>query len=275
MQDLSVLRLILHYADNALILGHRLSEWCGHGPILEQDIAITNISLDHIGQCRYLYDRVANGINQLPFDSKHDFFISEYLKNKISNNEEIDQDDLAYHRDAWEFRNLLLVEQPNTDWAYTIVRSFFYDTFMVLLYKNLLLSNDSSLAAIAEKSVKEAEYHKKWSSEWLIRLGDGTEVSHIRVQEAVEHLWPYTGELFLLSDDERSAYQTLDVPTPDSIHDKWMSEVRMTLEEATINAVDPKVWMHKGGKIGQHTENLGYILTELQYMQRAYPNMKW
>lgn len=275
MQETSVIKLLLQYADNALILGHRLSEWCGHGPILEQDIALTNMSLDHIGQCRYLYDLAAAGLNRLSPTDKSSFFLSTTLKEKCIQGKDLDQDDLAYLRDSWEFRNILLVEQPNTDWAYTVVRSYFYDTFMCLLYRELAQAQDEEVAAVAEKSLKEAIYHKKWSGDWFIRLGDGTEESHQRIQEAVDDLWSYTGEMFTISEDEESAYQTLGVNTPKTFYNEWLSEIQMTLNRAILNDVDTEKWMHQGGKTGQHTEHLGYILTQLQYMQRAYPDMKW
>src|SRR5689334_19832484 len=168
----------LHLADNALILAQRTSEWCGHGPVLEQDIAITNISLDLIGQARSLYQHAAG------------------LRNEASGTDEVTEDTLAYLRDVREYKNCLLVEQVNGDWAQTILRQFFFSTYQYLLYQQLQQSTDDTLAAIAEKSLKEVTYHVRWSSEWVIRLGDGTPESHDRLENALEELWMYTGELF-------------------------------------------------------------------------------
>jgi len=275
MDSIQFIKYILHLADNELILGHRLSEWCGHGPILEQDIAITNTSLDHIGQCRYLYDIAAEAINQLTIEQKTSLFDSVALNNKFQSHTEIDQDDLAYLRDGWDFYNLLLVEQPNTDWAFTVLRSYFYDTFMSYLYTSLKSGQHAELAAVAEKSLKEVEYHKKWSGDWVIRLGDGTEESHHRMQEALNTLWSYTGEMFDILETEKGVYEGLGLGTPQEFYNYWLEEVKATLAQAQLTIENEATWMHKGGKSGQHTEHLGYILTELQYMQRAYPNMKW
>lgn len=274
MNSIHFIKYLLQLADNELILGHRLSEWCGHGPVLEHDIAITNIALDHIGQCRYLYDIAAAAINALSPEEKSALFESIQLKEKCAAGE-IDQDDLAYLRDGWEFRNILLVEQPNGDWAHTIARSYFYDVFMSYFYTALKQSNHEELSAIAEKSLKEVEYHKKWSGDWILRLGDGTEESHRRLQEAVNNIWNYTGEMFDVTDVESEALKSLGLGMPEEFYPQWFEEVQNLLSKATLNNLDKNAWMHKGGKSGHHTEHLGYILTELQYMQRTYPNMKW
>ena len=264
----------LQLADNALIYGHRLGEWCGHGPILEQDIAITNMSLDFIGQTRGFFQHAANLFNALPQQEKTGFFLSVSLDEKIKSGENLDEDDLAYLRDSWDYRNILLTEQPNGDWAMTITRAFFFDVFNFLYYKELQKSKDIQLAAIAEKSLKEVTYHKRWSSEWMIRLGDGTEESHTRLQNAVNDIWSFTGELFLMSDAEKAMLQEGVSVDTSALKDAWKQEVDAILKEATITLPEND-WMHKGGKSGKHSEHLGYILAELQFMQRAYPGMKW
>ncbi len=239
---------LLHLADNALILAQRNSEWCGHGPVLEQDIAITNISLDLIGQARNLYQYAALVLNS------HD-------SNNIAT-----EDTLAYLRDVTAFKNCLLAEIPKGDWAVTILRQFFFSSYQHLLYSELLKSPDTALSAIAEKSLKEVTYHVRWSSEWVIRLGDGTTESHERMNKAIELLWPFTGELFL-----PAAYEVVDVS---KLQEPWLNQVKEVFDEATLT-VPQKVFMQSGGKTGMHTEHMGYILAELQFLQRAYPNSVW
>lgn len=264
------LKLVLQLADNALVMGHRISEWCGHGPALEQDIAITNTSLDHLGQARSLYQYAADLYNNLPTEDKDAIF------NTKINATEADEDTLPYLRDAWDYYNALLLEQPNKDWAYTIARSFFYDQFMFLYYTELSKSEDESLKAIAQKSLKEVTYHKKWSSEWMIRLGDGTDVSHEKIQNAVADLWQYTGELMMNSKAENELLANGDpIINNETLKADWLANVNEVLEEATITLQDPNAWMHNGGKEGTHSEHLGFILADLQFVQRAYPNMKW
>ncbi|MBL7683753.1 MAG: phenylacetate-CoA oxygenase subunit PaaC [Flavipsychrobacter sp.] len=264
----------LQIADNALILGHRISEWCGHGPILEQDIAITNTSLDHLGQARSLYQHAADMFNALPAEEKKTLFVSAALQAKIAKDEKIDEDDLAYLRDGWDFRNVLLTEQPNKDWGYTVVRSFFYDAYNFYFYTELQKSKDTVLAAIAEKSLKEVTYHLRWSSEWMIRLGDGTAESKARMQEAVNHNWAYTGELFEMTTADKEMLAAGMGVDLNAIKTQWQKRVDAVLEEATLS-IPANAWMHSGGKEGRHSEHLGYILTELQFMQRAYPDMEW
>lgn len=264
----------LQIADNALILGHRISEWCGHGPILEQDIAITNTSLDHLGQARSLYQHAADMFNALPAEEKKTLFVSAALQAKIAKDEKIDEDDLAYLRDGWDFRNVLLTEQPNKDWGYTVVRSFFYDAYNFYFYTELQKSKDTVLAAIAEKSLKEVTYHLRWSSEWMIRLGDGTAESKARMQEAVNHYWAYTGELFEMTTADKEMLAAGMGVDLNAIKTQWQKRVDAVLEEATLS-IPANAWMHSGGKEGRHSEHLGYILTELQFMQRAYPDMEW
>lgn len=266
----SLLNYTLELADNALILGHRISEWCGHGPVLEQDIAITNIALDHLGQARNLYQYAAKIYNQLTEAEQRTAFSSPAFLNKRT----VTEDDLAYLRDAWDFRNVLLVEQSNEDWAFTIIRSFFYDVYAVAMYTRLQNSKDETLAAIARKSLKEATYHRKWSSEWVIRLGDGTDESHKRIAGAVSERWQYSGELFIPSgaDTEMSRAGTgADIA---AIKEEWQAYVAEVFKTATLQ-LPGEGWMQEGGKEGRHSEHLGYVLAEMQFMQRAYPGMEW
>jgi ring-1,2-phenylacetyl-CoA epoxidase subunit PaaC len=264
----------LRLADDALIMGHRLGEWCGHGPILEQDIALTNTALDHLGRARSLYQYAAEQFNKLPADVKAGLFNSVALQKLASAGADVDEDDLAYLRDAWDFKNVLLVEQPNHDWAYTIVRSFFYDAFNYFFYKQLMGSSDESLSAVAEKSLKEVTYHLRWSKEWVVRLGDGTDESHTRIQNAVNDLWAYTGELFTANDTDKAMLKAGIGVDLAKIKDPWMESVADVFREATLN-IPAGGWMQQGGKDGRHSEHMGYILAELQFMQRAYPGMEW
>jgi len=247
----SLIDYTLHLADNSLILGQRNSEWCGHGPVLEQDIAITNISLDLIGQARNFYQYAAKLIGG-----------------------DATEDSLAYLRKEREFKNCLLVEQPNGDWAQTILRQFFFSQYQFLLFEQLQHSNDEQVAAIAEKSLKEVTYHLRWSSEWVIRLGDGTEESNKRMLKAIDELWRYTGELFAAANFElQVASKGIGVDVS-KLKESWMSKVQEIFSEATL-AIPEKIFMQTGGKEERHTEHLGFILTELQYMQRVYPGCEW
>ena len=242
----SLIDYTLHLADNTLIIAQKNSEWCGHGPILEQDIAITNISLDLLGQSRNFYQYAA-----------------------LLTGGDADEDKLAYLRTEREFKNCLLVEQSNGDWAQTILRQFFFSTYQFLLYEKLQNSNDEQIAAIAAKALKEVTYHLRWSSEWVIRLGDGTAESHQRMVKAIDELWRYTGELFVAAEYEMEA--GFDVGL---LKDDWMKKIIAVFDEATL-PVPEKVFMQTGGKTGVHTEHLGFILAELQYLQRTYPGAKW
>jgi ring-1,2-phenylacetyl-CoA epoxidase subunit PaaC len=242
---------ILKLGDDSLILGHRLSEWCGHGPVLEEDIAMTNIALDLVGQATTLLNYAGE------------------LEGKGR-----DADALAFLRFDREYRNLLLVEQPNGDFGMTMMRQFLFDAYRLPLYEHLQNSTDANLAAIAEKSLKETKYHLKHSSEWVIRLGDGTEESHRRVQEALDTLWRYTDELFHEDEDEKKLASSGVVPAISEIRDEWKANVDRIFDEATLT-IPSNNWKHSGGRKGMHSEHLGYILAELQYMQRAYPNMQW
>lgn len=264
----------LRLADDALILGHRLSEWCGHGPILEQDIALTNTSLDHLGRARSLYQYAAEQFNSLSAAEKNTCFTSPAIQQSVAAGTAIDEDDVAYLRDGWDFRSLLLLEQPNGDWAYTIARSFYFDTFSYFYFTELKHSKDLTLAAIAEKSLKEVTYHMRWSSEWVVRLGDGTEESSQKMQQALNELWSFTGEMFGMSEAEKEAAADGTGVNNEALKTKWMERIAAVLQEATLT-VPAGTWMQDGGKDGRHTEHLGYILAEMQYMQRTYPGMEW
>jgi ring-1,2-phenylacetyl-CoA epoxidase subunit PaaC len=242
---------LLHLADNALILGHRNSEWCGHGPVLEQDIALTNISLDLIGQSRYFFQYAAE------------------VKGGDAT-----EDSLAYLRDERAYLNFLMLELPKGDWGRTLTRQFLFSHYQRLLFQALVFSKDERIAAISEKALKEVSYHARWSGEWMVRLGDGTEESHRRIQESLDDLWPYTGEFFM---DE-----PMDAPLADAgisvrhsgLKDVWLGSIGPVLAEAGLT-IPAATWQHSGGRKGSHTEHLGYILAEMQFLQRAYPGADW
>ena len=255
---------ILHLADNALILGHRNSEWCGHGPVLEQDIAITNISLDLIGQARNFYQYAA----QLMNDQKAPSPVGEGVGGEVT------EDTLAYLREANEFKNCLLVELPKGDWAMTILRQFFFSAYQFYLYQQLENCTDEQLAAIAVKSLKEVTYHLRWSSEWVIRLGDGTDESHKRMVKAIDELWSYTNEFFIPAEYEQQAANAGIGVDINNIKNKWLAKVNEVFAEATL-VLPANDNIHTGGKEGKHTDYLKEILTDLQYMQRAYPGSEW
>lgn len=273
-QSTSQLIYTLQIADTILIHAQRLAEWCGHGPILEQDIALTNTSLDHIGAARSLYQHAADQFNALPDAVKSEVFTSPALNTALATKGSAAEDDMAFLRDAWDFHNVLLAEQPNEDWAYTIARCFFLDAFNYYFYRKLQSSSDAVLAAVAEKSLKEVSYHLKWSSEWVIRLGDGTEESAARMQQAVNDRWSYTGELFQPSAADKDAAEKGYGLDPETLKADWMQRVEQVFAEANIS-IPKSTWMQHGGKDGVHSEHLGYILAEMQYMQRAYPGMEW
>ncbi len=263
----------LHLADNALILGQRNAEWCGHGPVLEQDIAVTNISLDLIGQARYLYQYAATLYNGFSADEQK--AVEALLPRPWKAfNRELQEDDLAMLREERQFLNLLITELPNGDWAQTTLRQFFFSAFQYLQYSQLQNSSDAQLAAIAEKSLKEVTYHLRWSSEWVIRLGDGTEESNRRITTALEELWMYTGEMFAPVLFEQQAAQEGYGVNVEALKESWLNRVHTIFEEATL-AVPSNTWAQSGGKQGKHTEHLGYLLAEMQYLQRTYPNAVW
>jgi ring-1,2-phenylacetyl-CoA epoxidase subunit PaaC len=244
-------KFLLHLADNPLILGQRLGEWCGHGPVLEQDIALTNIALDLIGQARLIYQYIAGMEGQ-----------------------QTNEDALAMLRYENEYLNFLLVEQPNLNFGHTISRQFLFDTFHLLQTEQLTHHPDAGLNAIAVKSLKEIKYHYRYSSEWMLRLGDGTEESHTIMQDSIDALWRYTGEFFKMSSYESALLEekySLDVSL---LATEWNQRVSAVLTEAGLKIPEKEVMLF-GGKEGRHTEHMGYILTELQYMQRTYPQMNW
>ncbi len=247
----STLKYVLQLADNAMILGQRLAEWCGHGPILEQDIAITNISLDLIGEARVLYQYAA----EIEGGGKT-------------------EDDYPYKRDVRDWRNLLLVEQPNGHFGYTIVRQFMFDCYHYFHLKAMADSKDERLAVIAKKTIKEATYHLKYSSEWMIRLGDGTEESRSKMQEALDDRIRFFDEAFIpskLENDESLKGIAVDCL---SIKDAAWAKFTEVCNTATLTIPEVK-FPQKGGKDGLHTEHLGFILAELQFLQKSYPNSNW
>ncbi len=265
--------LLLHLADNALILGQRNAEWCGHGPVLEQDIAITNISLDLIGQARNFYQYAASLYNNFNEDEKKQV---DYLLPRIwkTYDRQLEEDDLAFLRDEHQYLNLLITELPKGDWAQTVLRQFFFSAFQYFRYTQLQNSSDEQLSGIAEKSLKETTYHLRWSSEWVIRLGDGTEESNARINNAFNELWMFTGELFQLADFEKS----IGSINAEELKTAWTKQVEDIFVEATLpspNEKAPGVRSQWGGKQGKHTEYFGYLLTEMQYLQRTYPNVTW
>ena len=242
---------ILGIADNSLILGQRMGELCGHGPSLETDIACTNISLDLFGQVRSYYQYAA----------------------KVANDGRT-EDDIAMLRKEREYKNVLLVEQPNTNFAFTIGRQFLFDVFHYEFLQKLQKSNDLTLAAIAKKSSKEVSYHVRFSSDWVKRLGDGTAESHQKMQEAIQELWTYTDELFHLTDNDQSMIEQGVGVDLSALKKPYYQKVSELLTEASLETPESR-WFQKGGKQGIHTEHLGFLLADLQYMQRTYPNMEW
>ena len=228
---------ILHLADNALVLGHRNSEWTGHGPILEQDIALSNIALDLIGQSRNLYQ-----------------YAAEIIGNETT------EDSLAYLRGPEEYKNNLIVEQANGHWGKTILRQFLFSAYQYPLYEHLSGQPDEKLSAIAKKSLKEVTYHLRWSSEWVIRLSLGTEESHNKMQDALKELWPFTEDLLMYTEHE--------------VKDKWKHRVDNILNNSNLE-IPGEVQMITGGREGKHSEHLYKMLEEMQFMQRTYPGVEW
>ena len=237
--------------DNTLILGHRVSEWCGHAPVLEEDIALANTALDLIGQTQFWLGLAAEveGAGRTA-------------------------DAMAYLRDAGAFRNVLLVERPNGDFGQTILRQFLFDAWHLPMLRALEGSADPRVAEIAAKAVKEVTYHLERSGDLVIRLGDGTAESHARMQAALDDLWAYTGELFMADASDAAMVAVGIAPDPASLHTAWLSEVRAVLDEATLT-LPTSAYGHKGGKRGVHSEHLGFILADMQFLQRAYPGAVW
>jgi ring-1,2-phenylacetyl-CoA epoxidase subunit PaaC len=236
---------LVRLGDDRLVLGHRLSEWCGHGPILEEDIALANIALDLIGQANLLLEQAgkAEGKGR-------------------------DQDALAYFREATEYRNILMVELPKGDFAFTIARQFFFSVFNYLQMEALSKSSHADLSGIAAKAVKEAKYHVRHSAEWMVKLGDGTEESHRRLQDAVTELWRFTGEMFLGDAIDKA------VLDPATLEQPWRAHVDDVMQRATLTVPETK-YMQRGGRGGKHTEHLGHMLTEMQIVARSFPDGKW
>lgn len=246
-----LLRYTLRRADDALILGHRLSEWCGRGPTMEEDMALSNMALDLIGQARalYTYAAVLEGAGRT-------------------------EDHYAYLRDVHDYGNLLLVEQPNGDFGRTIVRQFLYAAFVDPYWRQLTACGDATLSAIAAKAEKESAYHLRHASEWMIRLGDGTAESHARVQQAADELWPFTGELFTVDAVERPLVADGLVADSAALRGGWRETVAGVFARATLD-VPADGWMQQGGRDGRHGEHLGHLLSDLQYLQRSYPGDQW
>lgn len=280
MQYSSNINLLLHLADNSLILGHRNSEWTGHGPILEQDIAISNIALDLIGHARNFYQAAARAVNE--------YYPRLLAANPVESNnighegsdlypvshKEISEDDLAYFRDAQDFLNLLIMEQPKNDWSYTILRQFLVSAFQQPYFEQLLGLENENISAIAEKSLKEIQYHTRWSGEWVIRLGDGTEESRRRLLQSLEALWPFTAEFFQPASFESDAGINIGM-----VERIWKNSVMNVFEKATIlsefSDISASAKMVMGGKEGNHTPYLETLLKEMQVLQRTYPGSEW
>ncbi len=243
--------LCLRLGDSALIIGHRLSEWCGHAPILEEDIALTNVALDFVGLSRNLLSYAAQ-----------------------IQNEGKTEDDMAYLRDVVLYRNTLITEQPNGDFAFTMTRQFFYDAFTYFYYKELCNSHDLTLKGIAEKAVKEIDYHLRHSTEWMYRLGDGTNESHQRTQDAVDELWMYTGDMFASDENYQLLVENNIGPAMEKIKEQWSNKVNEVLERATLK-IPSATFMQSGSLKGFHTEHLGFLLAEMQHIPRSYPNSTW
>ena len=238
--------------DNVLVLSQRLSEWCGKGPALEEDMALINVSLDLIGQARlwlsYAGELEGQGRSE---------------------------DQLAFLRDAHQFHNLLLVELPNGSYADTLARQFLFDVWHYFLLQGLCQSDDARIVEIAQKCLKEVTYHVRRSTDLVVRLGDGTEESHRRMQAAIDDLWMYTGELFTPDALDAAMQQQGLAPALDELQQKWQQHVTEVLQMATLRLPAAGLWMQSGGKQGRHTEHLGYLLAEMQFLQRSYPGAAW
>lgn len=243
--------LLLRLADDHLILGHRLSEWCGHAPMLEEDLSLPNIALDLIGQARSLYAHAGE------------------IEGKGR-----DEDALAYLRIERDYANLLMLERPNGDFGRTMLRQLFFACYMDVFWQEALASTDTVLAGIAGKALKETAYHIRHSAEWVIRLGDGTEESAARMEAAIEDLAPYVGELFESDEFSRAWADAGLGPDPSGLVDAWTARITPFLKEALLELPAQK-FSHTGGRNGRHTEDMGFLLTELQYVQRTFPDMSW
>lgn len=242
---------LLRLADDRLVLGHRVSEWCGHGPILEEDIALANIALDLIGEATLLL-KLAGEVEGAGRG----------------------EDALAFLRDSGEYRNVQMVELPIGDFGFTIVRQFFFSVFALLQMEALAKSAHEELAGIAAKAVKETRYHVRHSAQWVITLGDGTQESHARAQQAVDDLWRYTGEMFIADDVDRAAADANAGVDPSTLADAWREQVEHVLRNATLTIPETR-YMQRGGRDGRHTEHLGHMLSEMQILARSHPGATW
>lgn len=247
----ALFRYLLRLGDSVLILGQRTSEWCGHAPVLEEEMALANLGLDLIGQARMLltYAGVLEGQGR-------------------------DEDALAFLRYEHEYRNVTMTELPNGDFARTMVRHFLFASWMALLWARLQSSADPHLAAIAGKAVKEARYHQRHAGGWVVRLGDGTALSHDKTQAALDDLWPYTAEWFEGDEDDARLAQAGIAPHPGELAAPWHETVTPTLAEAQLR-IPPNSPFRSHGRWGRHSEHMGHLLSEMQYLQRAYPGGKW
>jgi ring-1,2-phenylacetyl-CoA epoxidase subunit PaaC len=243
---------LLRLGDDRLVLGHRLSEWCGHAPVLEEDIALTNIALDEIGQASAFL----------------------HLAGEVEGGGQT-EDDLAYFREATRFTNVQLVEQPNRDFASTMARQFLFDAHSYFLLEILQKSAHKGLAGVAAKGFKEATYHLRHSKEWMLRLGDGTEESHRRLQSAVDDLWPFTKELFAFDETESALTDLGIIPEIESLEKKWNDLVLAVFASATLAVPASNGYMVSGSRSGKHSEHLGHLLAEMQILARSFPGVKW
>jgi len=251
MQNKNLFDYVLRLADTSLIYGQRLSEWCGHGPVLEEDIAMSNTALDYLGQATNLFK-----------------YASE-LEGNIR-----DEDQIAFVRDLSEYHNLLIVEIPNGDYAVTIARHFLFSQFYFLFLEQLQNSKNEFLSGFAQKSIKEVTYHLEHSGNWVKRMGDGTEESHNRIQKAINQLWEYTGEFFDMDELDKNMLEVGIAVDNAALQSEWKSRIVEVLEEATL-LLPADGWHHSGSKSGKHTEHFGFILVEMQYLQRTFPGAKW
>lgn len=251
MSDLAAFAYVVRLGDDRLVLGHRVSEWCGHGPILEEDIALANVALDLIGEATLLLK------------------LAGQLEGAGRN-----EDALAYFRDVLDYRNALLVELPIGDFAFTIVRQLLFSVFSLLQMDALQRSTNAELAGIAAKAVKEARYHVRHAGQWVVTLGDGTDESHARAQQAVDDLWRYTGELFLADAIDREAVASGLGVDPSTLADPWREQIEDVLRRATLT-IPNVAYMQRGGREGRHTEHLGHMLAEMQIVARSHPGATW
>jgi len=247
----NLIHFLYRLGDNALIYGQRLAEWCSHGPTLEEDVALTNISLDNFGQTRTIFSHIA----------------------ELENNGKT-EDDYAYRRNERQFFNALIVERPNGHFGDTIARGFLFDAFQLHFYQELSKSCNEFLAGLAAKSLKEVQYHVRHSGEWVVRLGDGTEESKEKIQQSINEMWEYTGDMFTTNDSINKLTEDGIAPDYSVIMDKWTKTVEEVLYRATLKKPE-ECYMQKGSLSGLHSEFLGHLLGDMQYLQRAYPDAKW